>query len=132
MDNEKNWYPKYPSIHVSKENWYPCIQVSMYPWYPSIHLSKYPTIQKKSVSKISKYPDIRKKWYPSIPSKSWSFKHRSLSIVYRVGVGNFSGRRKHENLDFRLTKRPENQKIGQLCLRNPPNHHSLFRSTMFG
>ena len=45
MDNEKNWYPKYPSIHVSKENWYPCIQVSMYlryPWYPSIHLSNYP------------------------------------------------------------------------------------------
>ena len=72
MDNEKNWYPKYPSIHVSKDNWYPCIQVSMYPWYPSIHWSKYPTIQKKSVSKISKYLDIRKKWYPLIPMCDWN------------------------------------------------------------
>ena len=45
MDNGKNWYPKYPSIHVSKENGYPCIHVSMiskYPWYPNIQLSKYP------------------------------------------------------------------------------------------
>ena len=70
MDNEKNWYPKYPSIHVSKENGYPCIQVSMYPNIHDIQVSTYPSIQRKSVSKISKYPDIRKKWYPLIPNYS--------------------------------------------------------------
>ena len=74
MDNEKNWYPKYPSIHVCKENWYPCIQVSMYPWIQDIQVSAYPSIQKKSVSKISKYPDIRKKWYPSIPNDNITLK----------------------------------------------------------
>ena len=70
MDNEKNWYPKYPSIHVSKENGYPCIHISMYPSIHDIQVSNYPSIQKKLVSKISKYPDIKKKWYPSIPTSS--------------------------------------------------------------
>ena len=47
MDNEKNWYPKYPSIHVSKENGYPCIHISMYPSIHDIQVSNYPSIQKK-------------------------------------------------------------------------------------
>ena len=55
------------SIQVSKENEYPCIQVSVYPSMHDIQLSNYPSIQKKSVSKISMYPDIQKKWYPLIP-----------------------------------------------------------------
>ena len=64
MDNEKNWYTKYPSIHVSKDNWYPCIQVSM---YPCIH-----NIQ---VSKKNQYPR-----YPSIRISEKSGIHSSLNI----------------------------------------------------
>ena len=47
MDNEKKLYPKYPSIYLSEENGYPCIQVSMYPSMHDIQVSKYPSIQKK-------------------------------------------------------------------------------------
>ena len=76
MDNEKNWYPKYPSIHVSKENWYPCIQVSMYPSIHDIQVSTYPSIQK------NQYPR-----YPSIRISEKSGIHSSLrtrQTIYRI------------------------------------------------
>ena len=68
------------SIHVSKENGYPCIQVSMYPSMHDIQVSK-----KKSVSKISMYPDIWKKWYPLIPTwGSFWQKHSLLHTIQKL------------------------------------------------
>ena len=85
MDNEKNWYPKYPSIHVSKENGYPCIHISM---YPSIH-----DIQ------VSNYPSIQKKWYPRYPNiriskksgirPSLQVKHWILETLVRFSTASY-------------------------------------------